>query len=141
MAIMQSAASSRFAKHDRRQYFRKGTDGVSTNGVTARFMIFGRGTFRALSLTYFYIPKSARAYLFPQSSNLSKFITSAAAPLVMMQPIVSLFAAKLSRRPPSQKDIKTTQRQKTNHRTHKITTRLTNNTETKHNIQHITIHE
>ena len=34
---------------------RKGTHGVSTNGVTANFR-----------LSYFYLPKSARAYLFPQ---------------------------------------------------------------------------
>ncbi len=43
---------------------RKGTNGVSTNGVTANFMFFDRGTFWVLPLTYFYLPKSARAYLF-----------------------------------------------------------------------------
>ena len=60
---------------------RKGTTGVSTNGVTANVMfLFNRGTFRVLPLTYFYLPKSARAYLFPQSV---KFITFAAAPLVL----------------------------------------------------------
>ena len=43
-------------------------------------MSFDRGTFRVLPLTYFYLPKSASAYLFP---NLSKLITFfAAAPLV-----------------------------------------------------------
>ena len=42
---------------------RKGTNRVSTNGVTANFMFFDR----VLPLTYFYYPKSAGAYLFPQS--------------------------------------------------------------------------
>ena len=46
---------------------RKGTNGVSTNGVTACFISFARGTFWVLPLTYFYLPRSARAYLFPQS--------------------------------------------------------------------------
>ena len=46
---------------------RKGTSGVSSNGITAKFMFFDRGTFWVLPLTYLYIPKSARAYLFPQS--------------------------------------------------------------------------
>ena len=58
----------------------EGQNGVGTNGVTADFMFFDRGTFRVLRLTYFYLPKSARAHLFP---NLSKFITFAAAPLVL----------------------------------------------------------
>ena len=43
---------------------RKETNGVSTNGVTANFMFFDRGTFCVLLLTYFYLPKSARAYFF-----------------------------------------------------------------------------
>ena len=43
---------------------RKGTNGVSTIGVTPNFIFFDRGTFWVLPLTYFYIPKSARAYLF-----------------------------------------------------------------------------
>ena len=43
---------------------------VSTNGVTADFMFFDRGTFWVLPLTYFYIPKSARAYLFPKSVKI-----------------------------------------------------------------------
>ena len=46
---------------------RRGTNGVSTNGVTATLMFFERGAFWVLPLTYFYLPKSARAYLFPQS--------------------------------------------------------------------------
>ena len=46
---------------------RKGTNGVSTNGVTATFKFFDRGTFRVLPLTYVYLPRSARAYLFPES--------------------------------------------------------------------------
>ena len=59
--------------------FGKGQNGVSINGVTANFMLFDRGTFWSLPFTY-YLPKSARAYLFPQSV---KFITFAAAPLVL----------------------------------------------------------
>ena len=46
---------------------RKGTAGVSTNGIAANLMFFDRGTFWVLQLTYLYLPKSARAYLFPQS--------------------------------------------------------------------------
>ena len=60
-----------------------GTNGVSTNGFTADFMCFGKGTFWVLPLTYFYLPKSARAHLFPP--NLSNLITSAVAPLVLTQ--------------------------------------------------------
>ena len=48
------------------KFTRKGTTGVSTNGVTANLMFFDRGTFWVLPLMYFYLPKSARAYLFPQ---------------------------------------------------------------------------
>ena len=44
---------------------RKGTHGVSTNGVTANYMFFDRGIFGVLPWTYLYLPKSARAYLFP----------------------------------------------------------------------------
>ena len=47
-----------------------GTNGVSTHGVTAHFMFLVRGTFWVLPLTYFYLPKSARAYLFPQSVKI-----------------------------------------------------------------------
>ena len=50
---------------------RKGTNGVSTNGVTAIFMFFDRGVFWVLPLTYLYLPKSASAYLFPQSVKIS----------------------------------------------------------------------
>ena len=57
---------------------RKGTNGCSINGVTANFMFFDRGTFWVLPLTYFYIPKSARAYLFP---NLSRAITFCSGPI------------------------------------------------------------
>ena len=48
---------------------RKGTNGVSTDGVTANFMSFDRGTFCVLPLTYFYLPKSARRTFFPNLSN------------------------------------------------------------------------
>ena len=52
---------------------RKGTTGVSTNEVTANVMVFDRGTFWLLLLAYFYIPKSARAYIFPQSVKIDHF--------------------------------------------------------------------
>ena len=57
----------------RRAGFRKGTNGVSTNGVTGNFVFVDRGTFRVLPLTYFYLPKSARPYLFPQSLKIHYF--------------------------------------------------------------------
>ena len=50
-----------------------GTDGVSANGFTANVMSFDRGTFWVLPLTYFYIPQSAREYLFPQSVKIHYF--------------------------------------------------------------------
>ena len=59
---------------------RKGTNGVSTDGITATFMYSDRGTLWVLWLTYFYLPKTARTYLFPRSA---KCITSAAAPLAL----------------------------------------------------------
>ena len=43
-------------------------------------MCFDRGTFWVFPLAYFYLRRSARAYLFPEPSKL---ITSAAAPLVL----------------------------------------------------------
>ena len=55
---------------------RKGTNGVSTNGVTANLISFDRGTFWVLPLTYFYLPKSARAYLFPQSARNKHYFCS-----------------------------------------------------------------
>ena len=54
-------------------HFGKGQMMVSTNGVTAIFIMFGTGTFWVLPLTYLYIPKSARAYLFPQSVQIHYF--------------------------------------------------------------------
>ena len=45
---------------------RRGTNGVSTNGVDVNLMFFDRGTFWVLPLTYLCLSKSARAYLFPQ---------------------------------------------------------------------------
>ena len=42
-------------------------------GVTASFMFFDRGTFWVSPLYYFYLPKSARAYLFLQSVNIHYF--------------------------------------------------------------------
>ena len=52
---------------------RKGTNGVSTIGVTANLMFSDRGTFWVLPLTYFYPPGNARAYLFPQSVKIHYF--------------------------------------------------------------------
>ena len=52
---------------------RKGTNGVSANGVTAIFMFFDREKFWVLPLTYFYLPKSAREYLFAQSDKMHYF--------------------------------------------------------------------
>ena len=79
----------------------EGTNGVSTNGVTATFMLLDRGTFWVLPLTFFYLPKSARVCRFTQSV---KFMTSAAAPLVLT-PFVrnqgSRTAASRSTAPPS----------------------------------------
>ena len=43
-------------------------------GVTTNFMCsFGRGIFWALLLTRFYLPESARAYLFPQIIKMHYF--------------------------------------------------------------------
>ena len=51
----------------------RGTNGISTNGVTAFCLFFDRGTFWVLPLTYFYLPQSARACLFPQSVKFHYF--------------------------------------------------------------------
>ena len=51
---------------------RKGTNGVSANGVS-EFCVFDGGTFWVLPLTYFYLPKRARAYLFPESVKIGYF--------------------------------------------------------------------
>ena len=48
-------------------------NGVSTNAVAANFMFFDRGTFWVLPFTYFCLPKSARACLFPQSVRIVDF--------------------------------------------------------------------
>ena len=52
---------------------RKGTNGVGTDGVTASLQLFDSGTFWVLQLTYFYLPKSARAYLFPEYVKMHYF--------------------------------------------------------------------
>ena len=48
------------------------TNGISTNGVTAFLvcLFVDRGTLWVLLLTYLYLPKSARAYLFPHSVKI-----------------------------------------------------------------------
>ena len=50
---------------------------VSTHGVTAKLVFFDRGAFRVPPLTYFHIPQSARAYLFPQSDKINYFCSGA----------------------------------------------------------------
>ena len=51
----------------------KGQMGSALNGVTANLIFFDRGAFWAFPLAYFYLPKSARAYLFPQYVKLNYF--------------------------------------------------------------------
>ena len=66
---------------------RKGTNGVSAYGVTASFMFFDTGTFCALPLTYSYLFKRARAYLFPQSVKIHYFcICTVSVDLICPQP-------------------------------------------------------
>ena len=55
---------------------RRGTNGVSTNGVTAIFMLFDRGTFWVLPLTYFYLPQSARTYFSFYQSVKNRYFRS-----------------------------------------------------------------
>ena len=57
---------------------RNGTNEVSTNGVAANFVVFDRD-FLGTPVNC-YLPKSARAYLFPQSVKKTTF---AAVPLVL----------------------------------------------------------
>ena len=55
---------------------RKGTNGPMGSELMASPQIlsfFDRGTFWVLPLTYTYLPKSARAYLFPQSARIHYF--------------------------------------------------------------------
>ena len=60
---------------------RKGTNGVSTNAVTAiSFYVFDRGIFVGTPVNLLLSSQSVTVYLFP---NLSKLITFAAAPLVL----------------------------------------------------------
>ena len=53
---------------------RKGTNGVDTDGATAKFMFFDRGTCWVLPLAYFYLPQRARAYTFPLSVKIHIYI-------------------------------------------------------------------
>ena len=55
----------------------KGTTGVSTNGPTANFTFFDRGTFWVLPLTYIYLPQVPGRAFFPYLANV---ITFAVAP-------------------------------------------------------------
>ena len=50
------AARARNSANTVSAHTRKGTNGVSTDGVTANFTLFDGGTFGVLPLTYFYIP-------------------------------------------------------------------------------------
>ena len=49
------------------------SNGVSTNCVTAISLFFDGWTFCVLPLTYFCLPKRARAYLFPQAVKIHYF--------------------------------------------------------------------
>ena len=69
----------------REERLRKGTNGVSTNGVTANLRLCDRGTFRVLPLAYFYLPKSARASLCPQSVRMHYFCSG---PIKVLTPFV-----------------------------------------------------
>ena len=51
----------------------KGQMGSASHGVTADFMSFDGGAFGVLPLTYCYLPKSARAPLFPQAVKINYF--------------------------------------------------------------------
>ena len=51
----------------------KGQMGSALMGSLQVFMSFDRGTFWVLSSTYFYLPKSSRACLFPQSVEIRYF--------------------------------------------------------------------
>ena len=52
---------------------RKGTNGVSTNGVIANFIFFDRGTFWLLPLTCFYLRKVPGRNFFPKSVKIHYF--------------------------------------------------------------------
>ena len=85
-----------------RDPFGKGQMGSALSALMGSLQIpcFLTGTFWVLPLTYFYLPKSASAHLFP---NLSKFITFAAAPLVLTpfvrnQPMRPLLVGSIPRR-------------------------------------------
>ena len=71
---------------------RKGTNGVNTNGVTATFTFLTEGLFGVLPLTYFYLPNSARAYLF---SSVCR--NSLPAPLVLTPFVRNQQAARAAR--------------------------------------------
>ena len=71
----------------------KGQMGSALMGSLQMFMFSDRRTFWVLPLTYFYLPKSARAYFFPDPS---KCIAFAAAPLVLT-PFVRNQGALLAR--------------------------------------------
>ena len=51
----------------------KGQMGSALMGSTANDMFLDRGIFWVLPLSYCYVPKSARAYLFPQSVKIHHF--------------------------------------------------------------------
>ena len=77
-------------------HFRKGTNGVSTNGVTATVVFLDRDSCWYSHLICF--PQNARTYLF---SNPAKLITFAAAPLVLtpFSPQPNAVSAPPARRP------------------------------------------
>ena len=56
-----------------RKVFGRGQMGSALMGSLRISCSFDRGIFWVLPLTYFYIPRSARAYLFPQSVKINYF--------------------------------------------------------------------
>ena len=65
-----SGNAARWRAYRGQRVLRKGTGGVSTNGVTANLSCFDSGTFCVLPLTYSYLPKSDKVYLFPPSIKI-----------------------------------------------------------------------
>ena len=68
MGAASQGPCSSCESHNRRE-----TNGVGANGVTANCSFFDRWTFWVLPLSCFYLPKSARACLFPQSVKIHYF--------------------------------------------------------------------
>ena len=81
--VSAATVRARRAAEGARGTGRKGANGVGTHGVAAKFMFFcwQRDLFGVLPFSYFYIPQSARVYVFPPIRQNS--LLFAAAPLVL----------------------------------------------------------